>query len=1154
MKKLLGLCLILILSACTQNSQNSGPQTQYPLAVQGDGTFGEVTYGKTLIKSFIFKNNTGSVVNTSPVITGAGFDLALSLGCGTIEPGKNCLVKVLFNSLNKEGGDYSATLSVGDQNISLSASLPVVPEPNYSFSVNGVEIEETLDLGVLSGPTLKIMTVKIRNVSPKIGNVSAISFSSPRFVVVGNTCINVKLTPGQSCGAKVYVQGSNTEELLSSSVSFDNQSKAVSIQQEVKTLNSQMLAMENSVVLGDFYEEGKNKIQLIKIENLGDGLGSIDSLDLPPGYMVGSNNCKNIKPKNSCIIRLVYNSSNLPKGIHEENVEIGDGSVNLIVNQVTNPNKLESILISSLDNVLLGVCTPVEVQVKDNEGLDFVSSSSLELVSGETLYTDSLCSVAGSSLDSFESSKTFYVTKSTAGVMNLSLSLNSIVGEKTINWYNPIQINPSASSVVIAQNLSVSAAGGIEPYTYSVVSGGGDINSGTGLFTAPNNPSTVTLRVTDSLNNFADTEISVVANLVLTAGTCSYGVPETMSCLVSGSGGVGVKNYSVDVGQINSSTGEFVGECVNNLGQSTVTVSDEYNNQAQVELNYPCVYKSCNQIKQENYGTISGLYWMDFDGKNFGLNPAQYYCEQSLNSGGWMLVSSNNASSGLIAAGVGRNNSSYHLDRIGSLGSPEPNSDYIIGSSLVSANFDQVWVLGFGGTTAANPNIGNNFPTNLGTNISATWKLNTSGVSRLTELVHRSNVTVVGSLAPNNAAYFVLDAVKSDSLNGSYSANSNQSTVGGAALQANSNEPSVGTYLGHGTTEGSFEGWYYNDTQNYNSQGYTTWVKDTYYKNPRTCAEAQSRGDLNENGYAESGVFTVDPDGFNLGVAPYQVYCDFEGNGSTLNATGGEITYDGNYKIHTFRASGNVTSNFNFTVTQGSGSINYLIVAGGGGGGGRSGGGGGAGGLLQNSTTVGIGSLGVTVGAGGAGGSGTGTVGINGADSKLGTITAKGGGGGAGDAPTTGVAGGSGGGGKYGSLGGAGTAGQGFAGGSGTSGNWAAGGGGGAGAVGVNGVNGKCGNGGAGVTSLISGLSVVYAGGGGGGSHYPDSGSLCSRGLGGAGGGGHGGIPGGANAGVNGTDHLGGGGGGGSTYSGNGGAAGRGGSGIVIIRYQYKLN
>jgi hypothetical protein len=106
-----------------------------------------------------------------------------------------------------------------------------------------------------------------------------------------------------------------------------------------------------------------------------------------------------------------------------------------------------------------------------------------------------------------------------------------------------------------------------------------------------------------------------------------------------------------------------------------------------------------------------------------------------------------------------------------------------------------------------------------------------------------------------------------------------------------------------------------------------------------------------------------------------------------VSATGGTITTDGSYTVHTFTSSGN------FVVSQG-GSVEYLVVAGGGGGGenefGLSSGGGGAGGYRTGNTTVTTTTYTVTIGAGG-------TIygdGQPGTNSSFGSISSTGGGGG----------------------------------------------------------------------------------------------------------------------------------------------------------------
>jgi hypothetical protein len=312
----------------------------------------------------------------------------------------------------------------------------------------------------------------------------------------------------------------------------------------------------------------------------------------------------------------------------------------------------------------------------------------------------------------------------------------------------------------------------------------------------------------------------------------------------------------------------------------------------------------------------------------------------------------------------------------------------------------------------------------------------------------------------------------------------------------------------------------------------------------------------------------------------------------TNKATGGTVTFDGEYTIHTFTTG---TENF-FTVPEKLTNIEILVVAGGGAGGktwgivpcmencsatdealaghwtNRVGGGGGAGGLIYHDDyTIESGYYTIKVGKGG-GETTTMSPGANGEDSSIGDLlVAKGGGGGGAytSEPCTstgcrstlvpgsmdGRTGGSGGGSASEGTGGNGQSEQGYKGGSiGDFLNssvqaelwagWAftkleAGGGGGAGGAGIYGRNGN--GGGIGKAYNISGQDVTYASGGNYG-HY--TGNTTPSGRGGS-------------KGSNGTDGLGNG-GQGSGHSGlvpedeGGGAStgGAGGSGIVIIRYR----
>jgi uncharacterized delta-60 repeat protein len=58
---------------------------------------------------------------------------------------------------------------------------------------------------------------------------------------------------------------------------------------------------------------------------------------------------------------------------------------------------------------------------------------------------------------------------------------------------------PAVSRLALSTSLNLVATNGSAPYVYSILSGGGSINSSTGLFTAPNSSSTTVVQVKDSL-------------------------------------------------------------------------------------------------------------------------------------------------------------------------------------------------------------------------------------------------------------------------------------------------------------------------------------------------------------------------------------------------------------------------------------------------------------------------------------------------------------------------------------------------------------------------------------------------------------------------------------------------------------------------------
>jgi hypothetical protein len=207
-----------------------------------------------------------------------------------------------------------------------------------------------------------------------------------------------------------------------------------------------------------------------------------------------------------------------------------------------------------------------------------------------------------------------------------------------------------------------------------------------------------------------------------------------------------------------------------------------------------------------------GLYYFSFGGVT-----QQLYVD-NICGARHILVASNNASDSTIPSGTGRNSTAYQLDRNGvqgALGTPYPDSDYIIGSIINNMSWTTVsckaWGRGTttaGATTWADKDLG-------------TWIESQANITSLAGTMVRRKVWIQANDGlSSNGDEAVMDAVSRDS---GLNANEDQSTVGYAIC--NSGDPSLGTYLGHGVNEGSFEGWYTSSNSSADCQGYTTWVR-----------------------------------------------------------------------------------------------------------------------------------------------------------------------------------------------------------------------------------------------------------------------------------------------------------------------------------------
>ncbi len=136
-------------------------------------------------------------------------------------------------------------------------------------------------------------------------------------------------------------------------------------------------------------------------------------------------------------------------------------------------------------------------------------------------------------------------------------------------------IIPSRATVPTGADLTFSAEGGTGTYAFSVVSGGGAIDPGTGAYTAPAVAGAATVRLTDSAGATADAALTIQAGgtaLAIVPSTAT--VPAGSSLAFSASGGSSPYVYSrvSGGGTVNATTGEYSAPL--SAGSAVVRVTD----------------------------------------------------------------------------------------------------------------------------------------------------------------------------------------------------------------------------------------------------------------------------------------------------------------------------------------------------------------------------------------------------------------------------------------------------------------------------------------------------------------------------------------------------------------------------------------------------
>jgi hypothetical protein len=235
----------------------------------------------------------------------------------------------------------------------------------------------------------------------------------------------------------------------------------------------------------------------------------------------------------------------------------------------------------------------------------------------------------------------------------------------------PLSISPASLKLYVGDSSPYvfTASGGVPPYTFSLISGGGSFDALTATYTAGPSPDAATIQVTDNVGASREATVEITAAvdpIVLSPAAVSMlpgtsvsftviGGSDPLSFQITSGAGLGSvsptgpREAQFDAG---STTGAVVIEVTDAFMQTDSSDITIVPYSSSVDYTLPSVYASWPETGQQAGGVCYGMFRIENSGSADGAQPVEFIVYASTDTtpgGGDAVIDSNSA--GYLGAG-----------------------------------------------------------------------------------------------------------------------------------------------------------------------------------------------------------------------------------------------------------------------------------------------------------------------------------------------------------------------------------------------------------------------------------------------------------------------------------------------------------------------